>query len=148
MLSVGSSPCVFSSVKSARRQLWANVCFLYIERGEAAMECLEFCLQRLSAPHVSGARGRQWGGSISRRLSSLHSQPGLSLQDLKEPAWKQWREFVVKYLFLPYQLIAEFAWDWLEVHYWTSRFIIVNAMLLSVLELLSFWRLWSRRELK
>ncbi|XP_020664078.3 bifunctional apoptosis regulator [Pogona vitticeps] len=70
------------------------------------------------------------------------------LLDLKEPAWKQWREFFVKFLFLPYQLIAEFAWDWLEVHYWTSRFIIVNAMLLSVLDLFSFWRLWSRRELK
>ncbi|XP_068003204.1 bifunctional apoptosis regulator isoform X1 [Melanerpes formicivorus] len=70
------------------------------------------------------------------------------LLDLKDPSWKQWREFIVKYLFLPYQLIAEFAWDWLDVHYWTSRFIIVNAMLLSVLELFSFWRLWSRRELK
>lgn len=68
--------------------------------------------------------------------------------DLQDPTWKQWREFLVKYSFLPYQLIAEFAWDWLEVHYWTSRFIIVNAMLLSVLELFSFWRLWSRRELK
>lgn len=71
-----------------------------------------------------------------------------NLQDLKDPSWRQWREFTVKYLFLPYQLIAEFAWDWLDVHYWTSRFIIVNAMLLSVLELFSFWRLWSRRELK
>ncbi|XP_010191354.1 PREDICTED: bifunctional apoptosis regulator [Mesitornis unicolor] len=70
------------------------------------------------------------------------------LLDLKDPSWKQWREFIVKYLFLPYQLIAEFAWDWLDAHYWTSRFIIVNAMLLSVLELLSFWRLWSRREMK
>ncbi|KAM4657137.1 bifunctional apoptosis regulator isoform 3-T11 [Amazona ochrocephala] len=70
------------------------------------------------------------------------------LIDLQDPSWKQWREFIVKYLFLPYQLIAEFAWDWLDVHYWTSRFIIVNAMLLSVLELFSFWRLWSRRELK
>ncbi|KAM4631533.1 bifunctional apoptosis regulator isoform 1-T1 [Discoglossus pictus] len=68
--------------------------------------------------------------------------------DLQDPSWTQWREFLVKYVFLPYQLIAEFAWDWLEVHYWTSRFIIVNAMLLSVLELFSFWRLWSRRELK
>ncbi|XP_032303633.1 bifunctional apoptosis regulator isoform X2 [Coturnix japonica] len=68
--------------------------------------------------------------------------------DLKDPTWKQWREFVVKYIFLPYQLVAEFAWDWLDVHYWTSRFIIVNAMLLSVLELFSFWKLWSRRELK
>lgn len=70
------------------------------------------------------------------------------LKDLREPTWKQWREFLVKYSFLPYQLIAEFAWDWLEVHYWTSRFLIVNAMLLSVLELFSFWRIWSRSELK
>uniref|UniRef100_A0A8D1NJY9 Bifunctional apoptosis regulator n=1 Tax=Sus scrofa TaxID=9823 RepID=A0A8D1NJY9_PIG len=69
-------------------------------------------------------------------------------KDLREPTWKQWREFLVKYSFLPYQLIAEFAWDWLEVHYWTSRFLIVNAMLLSVLELFSFWRIWSRSELK
>ncbi|GAB1300016.1 Bifunctional apoptosis regulator [Apodemus speciosus] len=69
------------------------------------------------------------------------------LLDLREPTWKQWREFLVKYSFLPYQLIAEFAWDWLEVHYWTSRFLIVNAMLLSVLELFSFWRIWSRSEL-
>ncbi|KAM9210758.1 bifunctional apoptosis regulator isoform 2-T2 [Dugong dugon] len=45
-------------------------------------------------------------------------------------------------------LIAEFAWDWLDVHYWTSRFLIVNAMLLSVLELFSVWRIWSRSELK
>lgn len=70
------------------------------------------------------------------------------VKDLREPTWKQWREFLVKYSFLPYQLIAEFAWDWLEVHYWTSRFLIVNAMLLSVLELFSFWRIWSRSELK
>uniref|UniRef100_A0A8C8TX33 Bifunctional apoptosis regulator n=1 Tax=Peromyscus maniculatus bairdii TaxID=230844 RepID=A0A8C8TX33_PERMB len=70
------------------------------------------------------------------------------LLDLREPTWRQWREFLVKYSFLPYQLIAEFAWDWLEVHYWTSRFLIVNAMLLSVLELFSFWKIWSRSELK
>ncbi|XP_048350242.1 bifunctional apoptosis regulator isoform X2 [Sphaerodactylus townsendi] len=85
------------------------------------------------------------------RVKMLGVKPPQNLweyKDLKEPAWKQWREFLVKYSCLPYQLIAEFAWDWLEVHYWTSRFIIVNAMLLSVLELFSFWRLWSRRELK
>ncbi|XP_066432293.1 bifunctional apoptosis regulator isoform X2 [Eleutherodactylus coqui] len=68
--------------------------------------------------------------------------------DLQDPSWPQWREFLVKYVFLPYQLLAEFAWDWLEVHYWTSRFIIVNAMLLSVLELFSFWRLWSTSQLR
>ncbi|XP_048723710.1 bifunctional apoptosis regulator isoform X2 [Lepidochelys kempii] len=85
------------------------------------------------------------------RVKTLGVKPPQNLweyKDLKDPTWKQWREFIVKYSFLPYQLIAEFAWDWLEIHYWTSRFIIVNAMLLSVLELFSFWRLWSRRELK
>ncbi|KAG7492024.1 hypothetical protein MATL_G00009830 [Megalops atlanticus] len=64
------------------------------------------------------------------------------------PSWKQWTEFLVKYVLLPYQLIAEFAWDWLAVHYWTSRFIIVNAMLLSVLEGCALWRLWARSELR
>ncbi|XP_040297381.1 bifunctional apoptosis regulator-like [Bufo bufo] len=67
--------------------------------------------------------------------------------DLQDPTWTQWREFLVKYLILPYQLLVEFAWDWLEVHYWTSRFIIVQAMLHSVLELLTFWKLWSTSQL-
>ncbi|KAF3852605.1 hypothetical protein F7725_005960 [Dissostichus mawsoni] len=65
-----------------------------------------------------------------------------------EPSWRQWGEFLVKYLLLPYQLIAEFAWDWLAVHYWTSRFIIVNAMLLSVLEGCALWRLWARASIR
>ncbi|XP_016890404.1 bifunctional apoptosis regulator isoform X2 [Cynoglossus semilaevis] len=63
---------------------------------------------------------------------------------LSQPSWRQWAEFLVKFLLLPYQLIAEFAWDWLDVHYWTPRFIIVNAVLLSVLEGCSLWSLWSR----
>uniref|UniRef100_A0A3Q2PJI7 Bifunctional apoptosis regulator n=1 Tax=Fundulus heteroclitus TaxID=8078 RepID=A0A3Q2PJI7_FUNHE len=70
-------------------------------------------------------------------------RPELSSFRSLEPSWQQWAEFLVKYLVLPYQLIAEFAWDWLTVHYWTSRFIIVNAMLLSVLEACSLWRLWT-----
>ncbi|XP_007950000.1 bifunctional apoptosis regulator [Orycteropus afer afer] len=85
------------------------------------------------------------------RAKALGVKPPQNLWEykhLREPTWKQWREFLVKYSFLPYQLIAEFAWDWLEVHYWTSRFLIVNAMLLSVLEFFSFWRIWSRSELK
>ncbi|XP_029366924.1 bifunctional apoptosis regulator [Echeneis naucrates] len=65
-----------------------------------------------------------------------------------EPSWRQWAEFLVKYLLLPYQLIAEFAWDWLAVHYWTSRFIIVNAMLLSVLEGCALWRLWTAARIR
>ncbi|CAN9510581.1 unnamed protein product [Ophioblennius macclurei] len=65
-----------------------------------------------------------------------------------EPSWRQWAEFLVKYCLLPYQLIAEFAWDWLAVHYWTSRFIIINATLLSVLEGCALWRLWARSRIR
>ncbi|XP_077131290.1 bifunctional apoptosis regulator isoform X1 [Ranitomeya variabilis] len=83
---------------------------------------------------------------VSVALSALRGSSGV--RDLQDPTWTQWREFLVKYAFLPYQLLAEFAWDWLEVHYWTSRFIIVNAMLLTVLELFSFWRLWSNSQLR
>ncbi|KAG8014606.1 Bifunctional apoptosis regulator [Nibea albiflora] len=50
--------------------------------------------------------------------------------------------------FLNTQLIAEFAWDWLAVHYWTSRFIIVNTMLLSVLEGCALWRLLTRATIR
>ncbi|XP_040297382.1 bifunctional apoptosis regulator-like [Bufo bufo] len=67
--------------------------------------------------------------------------------DLQDPTWTQWREFLVNYLILPYQLLVEFAWDWLEIHYWTSRFIIVQAIMLSIVELLTFWKLWSTSQL-
>lgn len=65
-----------------------------------------------------------------------------------EPSLGQWTEFLIKYLLLPYQLIAEFAWDWLAVHYWTSRFVIVNTVLLSVLEGCALWRLWVGAEIR
>ncbi|XP_074539269.1 bifunctional apoptosis regulator-like [Halichoeres trimaculatus] len=65
-----------------------------------------------------------------------------------EPNTRQWAVFLVKYLLFPYQLIAEFAWDWLAVHYWTSRFIIINTMMLSVLEGCALWRLWTRAAIR
>lgn len=65
-----------------------------------------------------------------------------------EPNTRQWSVFLVKYLLFPYELIAEFAWDWLAVHYWTSRFIIINTMMLSVLEGCALWRLWTRAAIR
>ncbi|KAM4604077.1 bifunctional apoptosis regulator-like [Polymixia lowei] len=76
------------------------------------------------------------------------AEDSLPLDTQLQPSWQQWAEFLVKYFLLPYQLIAEFAWDWLAVHYWTSRFIIVNAMLLSVLEGCALWRLWTRARIR
>ncbi|XP_039630141.1 bifunctional apoptosis regulator-like isoform X3 [Polypterus senegalus] len=83
-------------------------------------------------------------------VKKLGAKPPQNLWEykLRDPGWNQWAQFLVKYTFLPYQLIAAFAWNWLAVHYWTSRFIIVNAMLLSLLEAFAFWRLWSRGELR
>lgn len=75
-------------------------------------------------------------------------EESLPVKTQVEPSWHQWAEFLVKYTLLPYQLIAEFAWDWLAVHYWTSRFVIVNAMLLSVLEGCALWRLWTQVEIR
>ncbi|XP_041062718.1 bifunctional apoptosis regulator-like isoform X2 [Carcharodon carcharias] len=83
-------------------------------------------------------------------VKALGVKPPQNLWEYKSDdiSLKQWAEFLVKYSLIPYQLIAEFAWDWLDMHYWTSRFIIVNAMLLSVLEGFAFWRLWSRGGLR
>ncbi|XP_061687096.1 bifunctional apoptosis regulator-like [Syngnathoides biaculeatus] len=65
-----------------------------------------------------------------------------------EPSWQQWTEFTVKYFLLPYQLIAEFAWDWLSVHDWTSCIVIVHAVLLSMLECCSLWKLWTTARIR
>ncbi|XP_062451290.1 bifunctional apoptosis regulator-like isoform X2 [Rhea pennata] len=76
-----------------------------------------------------------------------HGVDAHKLSDLKPPTWKQWRKLLFK-LMLAYQLVAEFAWNWLGIHYWTSWFLVINAMLLSLLELLSIWNIWSRKELQ
>ncbi|KAM9819599.1 bifunctional apoptosis regulator-like [Syngnathus typhle] len=83
--------------------------------------------------------------SIALTSQSLESRP---FNAQTEPNWQQWSEFMVKYFLLPYHLIAEFAWDWLSVHYWTSCFVIVNAVLLSMLECCSLWRLCTTARIR
>ncbi|XP_061778811.2 bifunctional apoptosis regulator-like isoform X2 [Nerophis lumbriciformis] len=87
--------------------------------------------------------------TVLTELYRVKSQGLSSPQNLweykTEPCWEQWTTFMVKYFLLPYQLIAEFAWDWLSVHYWTSLFVIVNAVLLSVLEACLLWNLRTAR---
>ncbi|XP_027026650.1 bifunctional apoptosis regulator isoform X1 [Tachysurus fulvidraco] len=63
------------------------------------------------------------------------------------PSWWQWAWLGVKWLVVPYQLMAEFAFDWLSVHYWTSRIVIVNAVLLSLQEGHAVWSSWRRGQL-
>ena len=46
----------------------------------------------------------------------------------------QWAEFLPKSIMMPYWLIAEFTWDWTDIHYWTSRFILVNCLISTLLE--------------
>ncbi|XP_056136337.1 bifunctional apoptosis regulator-like [Lampris incognitus] len=82
-------------------------------------------------------------------LPFLHTCcPAVTDTDQLEPNWQQWAEFLVKYFLLPYQLIAEFAWNWLTAHDWTSHLIIVNAVLLSVLEGCNLWGLWTRARIR
>ncbi|XP_076874934.1 bifunctional apoptosis regulator-like [Brachyhypopomus gauderio] len=50
------------------------------------------------------------------------------------PSTKQWLHFLLELCFLPYQLLADFAWDWLDVHYWTSFITIISAFLLTLQE--------------
>uniref|UniRef100_A0A8B9HP32 Bifunctional apoptosis regulator n=1 Tax=Astyanax mexicanus TaxID=7994 RepID=A0A8B9HP32_ASTMX len=64
------------------------------------------------------------------------------------PDWAQWAEFLVKLCLLPYQLLADFAWDWLDVHYWTSLFVIWNAFLLTLREARLLRLLWGRTDLR
>ncbi|KAK3586569.1 hypothetical protein CHS0354_001155 [Potamilus streckersoni] len=50
----------------------------------------------------------------------------------------QWAEFIPKFIFLPYMLIAEFTWNWMDIHYWTSRFILVHCVILTFTEAQTF----------
>ncbi|XP_072552790.1 bifunctional apoptosis regulator-like [Salminus brasiliensis] len=78
---------------------------------------------------------------------SKSSEEGLSFRNLQDtPDWKQLAEFLVKLCLLPYQLLADFAWDWLDVHYWTSLFIIWSAFLLTLREVRLLRNLWGRTD--
>lgn len=43
-------------------------------------------------------------------------------------------EFFTKMTFLPYLLVAQFAWEFINIHYWTSRFILAECLALTILE--------------
>lgn len=82
----------------------------------------------------------------AQRANTTQDDPSHQTQH-DQPTWRQWAGFLVMYCLLPYHLLIEFAWNWLNVHYWTSRIVILNASLLSVLEITFIWRLWSRGEI-
>jgi len=54
---------------------------------------------------------------------------------LQNPSFAQWIEFIGKAVILPHYLVAEVAWDWLHVHYWTVRFILMDCLFLSFVEI-------------
>lgn len=43
-------------------------------------------------------------------------------------------EISTKMFFLPYLLVGQFAWEFLSLHYWTSRFVLVNCLALTIIE--------------
>ncbi|XP_078717981.1 bifunctional apoptosis regulator isoform X2 [Lampetra fluviatilis] len=64
------------------------------------------------------------------------------------PSWEQWAEFLPKAMVMPYVLVGRFAWEWLEVHYWTARFVVINAALLTLLEIFAIKRFCLQGEIR
>ncbi|KAH3734715.1 bifunctional apoptosis regulator-like isoform X2 [Dreissena polymorpha] len=61
--------------------------------------------------------------------------PKYDFKDVPPPLTSvQWAEFIPKLIFLPYMLVGEFTWDWLDIHWWTARFILANCILTTFLE--------------
>nr|XP_054762929.1 bifunctional apoptosis regulator-like isoform X2 [Lytechinus pictus] len=49
-------------------------------------------------------------------------------------AWEQWVEFIPKFLFLPYFLYAEFAWNFADVNALPVAFTLANCAFLTMVE--------------
>lgn len=59
-----------------------------------------------------------------RNTTTLTAQ--LSVED--------WTTFCVKAILLPFVIFAEFAWDWMDVHYWLTWGTILTCFLLTISE--------------
>lgn len=57
---------------------------------------------------------------------------------------EQWVEFLPKFIFLPYYLFAEFAWEYLDVNFVTCSLVIANCALLTMIELKALRETWRR----
>ncbi|XP_062871450.1 bifunctional apoptosis regulator-like isoform X2 [Trichomycterus rosablanca] len=76
------------------------------------------------------------------------SEEALSFRNLEEPNRMQWLAFGVKFVLLPYQLISDFAWHWMDVHYWTARIVMWHALMLTLREGDLVWRLRGHLNLR
>jgi len=81
---------------------------------------------------------------IFQSLSSKQDDGITSNNSLRYPSLSQWLSFVIKALLLPHFLVADFVWDWLDVHFWTTRFILVDCLFLSIVEVLRLKLLCQR----
>ncbi|XP_077979598.1 bifunctional apoptosis regulator-like [Glandiceps talaboti] len=64
------------------------------------------------------------------------------INESNDPTVEQWIEFLPKYLFFPYFLIAQFAWSWIDNHAMTCWFVIINCVLLTFMEAALVRWLW------
>lgn len=53
-------------------------------------------------------------------------------------------EFIPKFMFLPYYLFAEFAWEYVDVNFVTCSLILANCALLTMIELKALRETWRR----
>lgn len=56
------------------------------------------------------------------------------LEMAHNPTLKNWLEFLPFYIFVPYYLVAKFASHFFEINYWTSRVVVVHALLMTIME--------------
>jgi len=69
------------------------------------------------------------------------------LIDLDEnPTVNQWLEFIPWLIIAPYGLIAKFAYNFLEQHYWTSRVVIMHAFFMTLTEFAKYPGIVSSRD--
>ncbi|XP_053338469.1 bifunctional apoptosis regulator-like [Clarias gariepinus] len=65
----------------------------------------------------------------------------LPFRNLDSPDWRQWLSFGVQFFLLPYQLCYDFVWNWQDVHYWTSRWVMWHCLMLTLREGQILWNL-------
>lgn len=71
---------------------------------------------------------------IEENLFQCESRTMFCFSQAHNPTLKNWLEFLPFYIFVPYYLVAKFASHFFEINYWTSRVVVVHALLMTIME--------------
>jgi len=78
-------------------------------------------------------------GTLTLRMRHLrtqhqHTHDSTHTHIHKRISIGEWWEFLPRWLLVPYYLVARFAAHYLDVNYWTSRIVIMHAILMTLAE--------------